>query len=85
MTPEDHLRVPYIMVISSAVRPDGAWVRRAEYPELPGCVAEADTPLEAIDRLEDMRAQSILTRLDRGERVPVPRPPLRRGASTATS
>ncbi|MCC7367738.1 MAG: hypothetical protein IT306_04915 [Chloroflexi bacterium] len=76
MTPEEHLRVPYTMIIASVRRPDGAWVRRAEYPELPGCVAEADSPLDAIDELDRLREAAILGRLARGETVPVPRPPL---------
>lgn len=78
MTPDEHLRVPYTMIIASVRRPDGTWVRRAEYPELPGCVAEADSPLDAIDRLDALRVETILGRLARGEDVPTPRPPLRR-------
>jgi predicted RNase H-like HicB family nuclease len=66
------------MLIASVRRPDGAWVRRAEYPELPGCVAEADSPLDAIDQLDALRERFILGRLARGEPVPVPRPPLAR-------
>ncbi len=66
------------MIIASVRRADGTWVRRAEYPELAGCVAEADSPLDAIDRLDRMRIQTILDRLARGEPVPTPRPPLRR-------
>jgi len=42
VSPDEHLRVPYTMIIASVRRPDGVWVRRAEYPELPGCVAEAE-------------------------------------------
>lgn len=78
MTPDEHLRVPYTMIIASVRRTDGSWVRRAEYPELPNCVAEADSPLDAIDRLDALRVQTILGRLARGEPVPTPRPPLRR-------
>jgi predicted RNase H-like HicB family nuclease len=78
VTPDEYLRVPYTMVIASVRRPDGAWVRRAEYPELPGCVAEAESPLDAIDRLDALRVETILGRLARGEDVPTPRPPLRR-------
>ena len=78
MTPDEYLRVPYTMLIASVRRPDGGWVRRAEYPELPGCIAEAVSPLEAIDRLDAMRVQLIQDRLARGETVPVPRPPLGR-------
>jgi predicted RNase H-like HicB family nuclease len=66
------------MLIASVRRPDGVWVRRAEYPELPGCVAEADSPLDAIDQLDALRERFILDRLARGQPVPVPRPPLAR-------
>src|SRR5687768_11732286 len=78
VTPQEHLRVPYTMIIASVRRADGAWVRRAEYPELPGCIAEADSPLDAIDQLDALREQVILGRLARGEHIPVPRPPLGR-------
>ena len=78
MTPDEHLRVPYTMIIASVRRADGAWVRRAEYPELPGCIVEADSPLDAIDRLDMLREELILRQLARGEPVPVPRPPLAR-------
>jgi predicted RNase H-like HicB family nuclease len=78
VTPQEHLRVPYTMIIASVRRADGAWVRRAEYPELPGCIAEADSPLDAIDQLDALREQVILGRLARGEPIPVPRPPLGR-------
>jgi predicted RNase H-like HicB family nuclease len=71
------------MIIASVRRPDGVWVRRAEYPELPGCVAEAESPLDAIDRLDALRVSMILERLARGEPVPTPRPPLHRLAGTA--
>lgn len=84
MTPEEHLRVPHTMIIASVRRPDGSWVRRAEYPELPGCVAEADSPLDAIDRLDALRVETILGRLARGEPVPTPRPPLHRLANDAS-
>ena len=78
MTPDEHLRVPYTMIIASVRRPDGVWVRRAEYPELPGCVAEADSPLDAIDQLDALRVRTILALLASGQPVPVPRPPLQR-------
>jgi predicted RNase H-like HicB family nuclease len=84
VTPDEHLRVPYTMIIASVRRADGAWVRRAEYPELPGCVAEADSPLDAIDQLDALREQTILGRLARGEPIPVPRPPLGRHYPPAT-
>ena len=76
MTPEEYLAIPYVMVVESVEGPDGEWFRRATYPEL-GVVAEALSPLEAIDKLEEARVKTILGRLQRGESVPVPRPPLR--------
>ena len=78
MTPEEHLSVPYVMVLESVPTEGGDWLRQASYPELPGCVAQAPTPLEAIDRLEEQRVRWILDRLDAGQPVPVPRPPLHR-------
>lgn len=77
MTPEEHLAVPYILTMESIERPDGEWVRRASYPELPGAVAEAFSPLDAIEQLETMRRDLIMDLLQRGQTVPVPRPPLR--------
>jgi hypothetical protein len=41
--------VPYLVVLESVER-GGEWLRRAEHPELPGCVAEAPSALEALDR-----------------------------------
>jgi hypothetical protein len=76
MTPEEYLAIPYVMVVESVEGPDGEWFRRATYPEL-GIVGEALSPLEAIDKLEEARVATILSRLQRGEPVPVPRPPLR--------
>ncbi|HEY7067524.1 MAG TPA: hypothetical protein VII06_39070 [Chloroflexota bacterium] len=76
MTLEEHLAVPYVLRLESVVGPGGDWLRRAIYPELPGCVGEAASPLEAIERLEAARVQYITERLARGEAVPVPRPPL---------
>jgi predicted RNase H-like HicB family nuclease len=67
--------VPYLLVIESIER-DGEWVRRAEHPELPGCVAEAPSALEALDRLERERARVLRQLWDRGASIPVPRPPL---------
>jgi predicted RNase H-like HicB family nuclease len=76
MTLEEYLSVPYILTMESIRRPDGEWVRRAAYPELPNCVAEADSPIEAIERLDDLRRRRITEMLERGEQIPVPRPPL---------
>lgn len=81
MTPEEYLAVPYVMVLESVPTPDGDWLRQASYPELPGCIARAQTPIEAIDQLEEQRVKYIMERLGAGQPVPVPRPPLHRSDS----
>jgi predicted RNase H-like HicB family nuclease len=83
LTPEEYLAIPYTLVMESVEKPDGTWIRRAEYPELPGCVAEAVSPLDALDKLEEARVRYILGRLRRGEPVPAPRPPLRSRTASA--
>ncbi|HVB06375.1 MAG TPA: hypothetical protein VNF07_09065 [Acidimicrobiales bacterium] len=81
----EFLAVPYVAVIYSVEREDGEWVRRAEYPELPDCAAEADTATEAIEQLERERVRVIVELLRRGEQPPRPRPPLRSGISGLSS
>jgi hypothetical protein len=73
---EQHLRVPYLLVMESFRDNDGVWYRRAYYPELPDAVAEAPSPIDALDQLEEKRVQIITDRLARGVAIPVPRPPL---------
>lgn len=68
--------VPYLLVVESVER-DGQWRRRAAYPELPGCEAEAESAPEAIERLDRERDRLLEQRWRRGEPIPVPRPPLR--------
>jgi predicted RNase H-like HicB family nuclease len=72
----DQLAVPYVAVVYSVERPDGTWWRRAEYPELPGCAAEAPSAADAMERLEQERVRLIVAAHARGEETPVPRPPL---------
>jgi predicted RNase H-like HicB family nuclease len=73
---EQHLAVPYRLIVYSAPGADGEWRRYAAYPEL-GCVSEGDTPTEAMERLEEQRIRYIVEHLQKGEEIPVPRPPLR--------
>jgi hypothetical protein len=76
MTRDEYLRVPFVLVVESVEKPDGDWLRRASYPELPGVVVEAESAVEAIEAAEDKRVEVILSRLERGLVVPVPRPPI---------
>jgi predicted RNase H-like HicB family nuclease len=76
MNLEEHLAVPYKLIVYSAPSSNGEWRRYAAYPEL-GCVSEGETPMEAMDRLEEQRIRYIVEHLQKGEPIPVPRPPLR--------
>lgn len=73
---EYYRAVPYVLVMESVERPGGEWVRRAEYPELPNCVAEAHSAVEAIDKLDAERLRVLQELWDRDAPIPVPRPPL---------
>ena len=77
---EEYLSIPYRLVAYSAPDNAGVWHRYCEYPEI-GCVSEADTPTEAMEKLEEQRVKYIIDRVQRGEPIPVPRPPLRSAAS----
>ena len=77
MSLEEHLAVPYVMSMESRQDADGNWIRHAAYPELPGVEAEGETPIEAIDRLDEAREDYIREKLEHGEEVPVPRESLR--------
>lgn len=81
MNLEDYLAVPYVAVVFSVRKPDGSWVRRAEYPELDGCWTEARSVVEAIDQLDAVKARHIRRLLAEGKEVPVPRAPLKSGVS----
>ena len=68
--------VPYLLVVESIER-GGEWLRRAEHPELPGCVAESASAVEALEGLERERLSTLRRLWQSGEAIPVPRPPLR--------
>jgi predicted RNase H-like HicB family nuclease len=71
-----YLTIPYVLAMQSVQHPDGDWFRHAEYPELPGCAAEAYSAVEAIAKLEKEQSRYIQALIERGEPVPVPRSPL---------
>jgi predicted RNase H-like HicB family nuclease len=68
--------VPYLLVVESVER-GGQWRRRAEHPELPDCAAEADSVPEALDQLDRERRRVLRKLWERGDPIPVPRPPLK--------
>src|SRR5437763_12447422 len=79
MTLEEYLAIPYVLVVESFEGPDGEWLRRASYPELPGCTVEGFWAVDVIDKLEQLRIKRIMEMLRDGEYIPVPREPLRSG------
>jgi predicted RNase H-like HicB family nuclease len=62
----DYLRVPYVVTAQSQPLPDGSWIRHVEHPELPGCVADADSITEALERLDQRRVHVVLNLLAEG-------------------
>ena len=78
----EDLAIPFFVELWSEER-DGDWVRHAEFPELPGCSAQAKTALDALDQVDELRVRMIIDMHRRGERPPRPRPPLTSGLATA--
>jgi predicted RNase H-like HicB family nuclease len=66
----DYLRVPYLVTAQSVPLPDGSWVRRVEHPELPECVAEADSIVDALALLEAKRIETVVEMLATGQIPP---------------
>ncbi|MGH3239707.1 MAG: type II toxin-antitoxin system HicB family antitoxin [Spirillospora sp.] len=81
MNVDDYLAIPYILDVVAVQGPDGEWVCRLEYEELPGCVAEARSPFDALDRLEELREEYIRKLVREGRPVPAPRAALRPGTA----
>lgn len=71
-----YLSIPYVLALETVQLPDGDWVRRAEFPELPGCYADAYSAVEAVEKLSAEQVRYIQRLLDAGVPVPQPRPPL---------
>ena len=78
---QEYLAIPYVAVVYSVDKGNGEWLRRAEYPELPDCAAEADSADDAMQQLEEERVRILLDFHARGEVPPRPRPPLTSGVS----
>lgn len=80
----ESLAIPYVAVMY-AVEENGEWYRRAEYPELPGCVTQAESARDAMEELEELRVRIIVDMHNRGIEPPRPRPPLKSGLATLGS
>ena len=74
---DEYLAVPYKLVMESFEGPDGDWLRRGSYPELPGCDVEGLWAVDVVEELEELRVRIITDRHRKHEFIPVPRPPLK--------
>jgi hypothetical protein len=74
---EEYLAVPYKLIMESFEGLDGDWLRRASYPELPGCHVEGLWAVDVVESLEQLRVQLITERFQHRQYIPVPRPPLK--------
>lgn len=52
---------------------DGTWY--AKIPALTGCMADGETPAEALAALDEVKALWFEVSLERGHRIPEPEPP----------
>ncbi len=77
LTLEESLAVPYRLVMESFKDTDGEWRRRASYPELPGCEVVGDSPVDIIEKLDNLRERLIRRMVRDCQPIPTPRPPLR--------
>lgn len=67
------LNVPFIIRVTTVMNEAGQWVRRAECPELPGCVVEEEWAGEAIEALDQRRVAYLRDLWVRGCPVEIPR------------
>jgi len=54
---EEYLAIPYKLIMESFEGPDGDWLRRASYPELPGCDVEGLWAVDVVESLEQLRGE----------------------------
>lgn len=69
---EDYIGLPYRIEIF----PDSIGDRRcymARHPELVGCMAQGDTPMDALRNLEEARRDYITALLEWRREVPLPK------------
>ena len=70
---EYYSKLPYTVIVEQWDDGQGAyWVARIA--ELPHCLIHADTPEEAIKEVQEVKMDWIKSNLERGLRIPEPRP-----------
>lgn len=66
------LAIPLVVEVAAVRLADGDWVRRASYPELPDCQADAATVEEALDLLEFRRIAELKGHVTGSSRFSLP-------------
>jgi len=66
---EEYLKLPYTREL--VPEPEGGWFIRIK--ELPGCMSQGDTQIEALSMIEDAMAGWISAELSAGKSIPIPR------------
>ena len=70
---EHYAKLPYTVIVEQWDDGKGAyWVARIA--ELPHCLIHADTPEEVIKEIQEVKMDWIRSNLERGLRIPEPRP-----------
>jgi antitoxin HicB len=70
---EYYAKLPYTVIVEQWDDGEGPyWVARIA--ELPHCLIHADTPEEAIKEVQEVKTDWIKSNLERGLRIPEPRP-----------
>jgi antitoxin HicB len=70
---EHYARLPYTVIVEQWDDGEGPyWVARIA--ELPHCLIHADTPEEVIREIQEVKMDWIRSNLERGLRIPEPRP-----------
>ena len=72
-TADDYLSLPYHIALVHDRDEEGneGWI--AEIEELPGCITQADSPVEALDRISGAMVDWISVALEEGREIPEPR------------
>lgn len=77
MTFGEYLSLPYTLLLEAIYLPEGKWIRKASYVELPESAVENFSPLVALAELERRRVEITFEKLRKGEPVLVHGSPLK--------
>ncbi len=66
---ESYLKLPYARLLTPDLE-SGTYT--AEIQDLPGCIAQGDTPQQALENLENAAASWIQVALEQGQAIPEP-------------